>query len=232
MKIGRRLRVFGLGLVLAVVLAAIPFVASADGPTSFTASGGLVQIDPGVSVPTVSSGLPGGFPDGIPGSLTTGQVFVGELTDSTWEDLEGSSIVVDHNSFLTFADGVPDFLPAGSEALIGVAFGTFGVENDDGDVVTGGYVAALAGTLSIDPTCTLSGLRVIVTDTGGFVVGISTGDFDEIGSAGALVVTAEGCLGAEFASIELSGIEGVDEDEDDDDDDEDDEDEDDEGSDD
>jgi hypothetical protein len=124
-----------------LVAIAVPGVALAATIVGFSASGELTQKDAGDSVLTVSAGLPGGFPDGIPGRLTTDQRFTGKLTNASWDELAKAKVDVNpHNSFVTFADGVLDFA-GGQEAIVGVAFGDIDVHKGKNRLI-GSYVAA------------------------------------------------------------------------------------------
>ena len=205
----RRKWLVGLAAFVLVALA-VPGVALAAGK-AFSASGTLVQTDAGDSVIALSSGLPG-FPDGIPGRLTTDQKFTGELAESEWGALKNASVDVDpHNSFITFVDGVPDFAPFGTEAIVGVAFGAVELHKGQGNYLIATYGAGITGTLTVDPTCAVDPavglpLSVSVTDVGAWFASEQHGAFAQMGSSGTLVVTAEGCLGSETAALTIGGI--------------------------
>ena len=198
-----------LGVVPVLVLS-FALAGAALAATLYSASGTLAQTDPGVSIFTLSSGLPGGFPDGIPGRLTTGQEFEGSIDSSEWSALKKADVGVDHSSFITFADGVLDFA-GGVEPIVGVAFGTFDLEKGKGNTVAGGYVASVVGLLTFNPTCSVDPVlgvpaSVTVVDTGGIAVASSHGAYKQLGGSIGLEVTASGCLGSESATFELTGI--------------------------
>ena len=165
------------------------FATSAANPKSYSATGSLTQEDPGQSVVTVSENLPGGFPDGVVGRLTTNQSFSGELASSDWESLTGAQVIAEpHNSFVSFTDGFPDFA-SGVEEIAGVAFGDIRLRRDVDDWLVGTYVADIVGTIVIDLSCGIDSAlgvpaRVEVIDVGTWTAVMWSGEYRAAGRQG------------------------------------------------
>ena len=243
------IRLVGIPLVLVLVMLFMG-TALADDGGPFSASGGLSQTDPGAPAPGTLSGalvlgapadlvglvaagleasipLPPGAGVFVPGLLAPGQEFEGKLSKNksltTWEELREADVDIHHNSWTTFDPAL--LVSPGVALLVGVAWGTFNVSNDD--AVTGTYGAVIGGTVTVDPSCPGTGLFVDVSDAGGWVVlpGSAEGDYKQIDPAGGgLLITAEGCLFDESAVFSITGVIVDDNDEDDGDDDDDDDD--------
>lgn len=205
MRIGKKLVALAVVLAIAAALV-IPAVALAKGGKAFSATAQLVQTASGTPIETVSSGVPG-FPDGIPGLLTTGQAFEGAVVDTDWERFKKADLVVYHNSFITLPGGVEDLFDDGTAALVGSAWGSFEIERGKkgAKVFSGNYLAGISGTLTFAPSCPVSvfgvGVWVDVTDEGFWKA-------DSTDGGGGLLVTASGCLGQETASTTVWGVYG------------------------
>ena len=152
-------------------------------------------------------GLPAGYGLCVPGLANPGQVFTGAFDKINWRPLKNPDVSVDHNSWVTAdigALGAPD----DSTPLFGIAWGSF-TASSGADLLIGGYGAVIQGSLSIDASCfAVNGtwLAVDVVDTGSWVSAFATGDdYEVIGAGGDLNVNAAGCLGAESATLGITG---------------------------
>lgn len=226
-----RKRTTMVALAALLLMALVPGVAFGAGLRPFTASGEIVQ-DPdldgatedilgnmvafGAPSPLVAAAavaleanpaIPTGAGPLVGGLYNPGQTFEGSFLKSTWRPLKTSDVAVDHNSWIT-ANLLDLGGPGDSTPLFGIAWGFFTVSNGDQELI-GGYGAILQGTLSVDIDCFAvngTGLAVDIQDTGSWGNLSNIGDdYEDIGPSGDLVVDAIGCLGAESATLDITG---------------------------
>lgn len=220
-----RTRMMIISLVALLLMAALPGVALAA--KAFSAEGVIVREEAGSAVLDLTTGL----------LVTTGQVFEGELSESSWRKLRGADITVHQNSAIG-ANPFELFL-AGSTLLAGQAYGEFEIENGRNDAIQGTYGADIFGALVVDQTCpatsVFAGLatplpdgsilvlpdmqvRANVFDSGDWSViqGSASGAYRAINQmGGSLEALASGCIGgAETASLKITGLLGQGDDDD------------------